>query len=353
VPATIGDFTGEPQVGCGSTAKKAMSSGLMQSSGICGEKQLFVQDLGAKDIVRTSFLVRSKELLYAKNGKPYLALQLGDRTGTVDARAWERAEALAETFAEGDVVAVVGKTHLFQGRMQLVVEHLIRLAPEETDLSHYLPQAEGDVDAMWAELVGIFRELPNEWVRTLSLALLEDPDIAERYRRCPAAKSIHHAYLGGLLAHSLHLLKLADRVLPLYPAVDRSLVLFGCAFHDFGKIYELSYDTGFDYTDEGRLVGHIAIGATLIDRKIRAIEGFPKLLEYQVKHLVLAHHGKLEFGSPKRPATLEAELVHQLDTLDSRMNSIETFLRADRTGSRWSPYHRAYDQYYFRPEDFR
>ncbi len=324
----------------------------MQSSGICGDKQLFVQDLGAKDIVRTSFLVRSKELLFAKNGKAYLALQLGDRTGTLDARAWERAEALSDSFNEGDVVAVAGKTHLFQGRMQLVVEHLIKLEPEETDLTQYVPKAEGDIDAMYAELTQVFREVPNTWISTLALALLEDAEIADRYKRCPAAKTIHHAYLGGLLAHSLHLVKLADRVLPLYPVVDRSLVLFGCAFHDFGKIYELSYDTDFDYTDEGRLVGHITIGATIIDRKIRAIEGFPKILEYHAKHLVLSHHGKLEFGSPKRPATMEAELVHQLDTLDSRLNGIETFLRADRTGSRWSPYHRAYDQYYFRPDEF-
>jgi 3'-5' exoribonuclease len=203
---------------------------------------------------------------------------------------------------------------------------------------------------MYAQMLQIFRDLPNPWVRGLGVALLEDPEIQSRYRKCPAAKTIHHAFVGGLLCHSLQIIRLADAVLPLYKGINRDLVVFGAAFHDFGKIFELSYDGSFGYTDEGRLVGHIAIGVTLIDRKIRLMPGFPEDLEWQLKHLVLSHHGRLEYGSPKRPHTLEAQLVHHLDDMDSKINSIQTFIASENSGSRWTGHHKAYDQYYYRGE---
>jgi len=314
------------------------------------EKHIFISDLKAQDIVRTSFLVRSKELMQSRNGKPYLAMQLGDRTGAIDTRVWEDADRLTDTFGEGDIVAVFGKTHFFQNRLQLVVDHLVPLAPEEVKLEEYLPSSGADLNAQYEELVEIFRGLENHWVRDISLGLLEDPEIAARYKLCPAAKTIHHAFIGGLLAHSLQLLRMADAVLPLYADIDRDLVLFGCAFHDFGKIYELSYDGNFNYTDEGRLVGHIAIGVQLIDRKIRAIPEFPKSLEWHLKHLILSHHGKLEYGSPKRPHTIEALFVHHLDDMDSKINSVQTFMKAEKNAARWTAHHKAYDQYYYKPD---
>lgn len=316
------------------------------------EKQIFISDLKAKDVVRTSFLVRSKDLMMAKNGRPYLSLTLSDRTGSIDTRVWENVESLTETFGEGDVVAVMGKTHYFQNRMQLVVEHLIPLEGEEVDIGQYLPKSNQDLDALYDDLLEVFRALPNPWVRELGLAILNDPEVSSRYKLCPAAKTIHHAFIGGLLCHSLQLIKLADGVLPHYGDISRDLVVFGAAFHDFGKIFELSYDGNFGYTDEGKLVGHITIGTVIIDRKIRLIPGFPKELEWQLKHLVLSHHGKLEFGSPKRPATIEAQLVHHLDDMDSKLNSIQTFMKAERNNARWTAYHKAYDQYYYKPDAY-
>jgi len=313
-------------------------------------KNLYVQDLRARDAVCTSFLVRQKGLMVNRNGQAYLALQLADRTGTIDTRVWENAESLAGRFQEGDVVAVHGRTHVFQNRLQLVVDQIARVEASEVELGHYLPGGDRDLSALYAELVTVFEGLPNIWVRQLALALLNDPEIARRYRECPAAKTIHHAFLGGLLVHSLQLVKLADAVLPFYPALDRDLVLFGCAFHDFGKIFELSWEGGFQYTDEGRLVGHITIGVQILDRKIREIPEFPSQLEWQLKHLILSHHGKLEYGSPKKPHTLEAELVHHLDHMDSRLESIEGMIRSEASTQRWTAVHKAYDQSYYRPD---
>jgi len=313
------------------------------------QKSLFIKDLKPKETVRTSFLVKSKDLFHAKNGKPYLAILLSDSTGDLDGRVWENAEALSTTFSEGDIIAVGGKLHYFQNRNQLVIDHLVPLPQDETKVEDYLPKGTADLEILYQRLMGYFESLENPWVKELGLKLLNDPEIAARYKVCPAAKTIHHAFIGGLLTHSLQLCDLIEAILPLYPGVDRNLMIFGAAFHDFGKIFELSYQGKFGYTDEGRLVGHIAIGVVLIDRKIQELTQFPKELEYQLKHLILSHHGKLEHGSPKRPHTLEAELLHQLDHMDSRINSIQSFMGSENNASRWSGYHKTYDQYYFKP----
>jgi 3'-5' exoribonuclease len=315
-------------------------------------KQIFVQDLKARDKVRTSFLVKSKDLLVSKKGDPYLALILGDRTGVIETRIWDSAEMIGHTFQEGDVVAVAGKTNLFQNRLQLVVEHIVPVPTNEIAMDDYVPQTEANLNLLYDDLIGEFEKLKNPWVRDLGLALLRDPEIAARYKVCPAAKTIHHAFIGGLLTHSLQLIHLVKAILPLYQDIDADILIFGAAFHDFGKIFELSYAGNFGYTDEGKLVGHIAIGVTLIDRKIRELAGFPESLEWQLKHLILSHHGKLEHGSPKRPHTIEALILHHLDDMDSKINSVQTFMQADRSQSRWTGHHKAYDQYYYRPDAY-
>ncbi|NBX93562.1 MAG: HD domain-containing protein [Proteobacteria bacterium] len=315
-------------------------------------KVLFVRDLQPKDTVRSSFLVKSKEILQNKAGKAYLAMILADKTGEIDCRVWNDAEGLSQEFQEGDVIAVGGKLGVFQNKSQLALDHISPLAPHEYRLEDYLPQAPEDLDRLYLELVQIFSGLENSWVKQLGLALLQDPEIAERYRICPAAKTIHHAFIGGLLCHSLQLIKLVDAVLPFYPFLNRDLLVFGAAFHDFGKIYELRYEGKVGYTDEGRLVGHIAIGLTLIDRKIQTLKGFPKDLENHLKHLILSHHGKLEHGSPKVPHTLEAEVLHWLDHMDSRINSIQNHLMNETQSSGWTNFHKAYGTYFHKTPHF-
>ncbi len=312
-------------------------------------KQFFIADIKPQDTVRSSFMVKSKGLLQAKNGQPYLALTLGDRTGCVDTRVWTKdVVELASTFREGDIVAVSGKAQWFQNRMQLVVDNLATVE-EPVALSEYLPKADGDSEAKYAELVEIFEGLACPWTRQLALALLSDPEVAARYPLCPAAKTIHHAYLGGLLTHSLQLIHLVNSIHSLYPRLNKNILLFGAAFHDFGKIFELSYDGNFGYSDEGRLVGHIAIGTVLVDRAIQKIPGFPADLEFQLKHMILSHHGKIEYGSPVKPQTLEAQLVHHLDDMDSKLNSIQELIDSERNNSSWTALHKAYGASYYKP----
>ncbi len=312
-------------------------------------KRFFVSDLKPQDQVRSTFMVKGLSVLQSKNGKPYLALTLSDRTGSVDTRVWaEDAAELASTFREGDIVAVSGKAQWFQNRMQLVVDNLAPVE-EPVELEDYLPKANFDSSALYQELIRVFETVECPWTSKLALQLLRNPEVASRYPVCPAAKTIHHAFLGGLLVHSLQLVKLVEATHPLYPRLNKSHLLFGAAFHDFGKIFELSYDGNFGYTDEGRLVGHIAIGTVLVDREIRLIPDFPLELEYQLKHLILAHHGQIEYGSPVKPQTLEAQMVHHLDNMDSKLASIQDLIDTDKGQSRWTPMHKAYEAAYFKP----
>jgi len=315
-------------------------------------KSIFIKDLKPKDNVQSSFLVKSKQMPVARNGKAYLSLYLMDRTGEMDSRVWDNVEELSQYFAEGDVVSVSAKVHAFQNRLQMIVQDLVTIPTAQIELKDYLPQSSENLERLYVELIQIFEKLENPWVRRLSLMLLKDPEISERFKICPAAKTIHHAFLGGLLVHSLNVIKLVDAVLPLYRDISRDIMIFGAAFHDFGKIFELDYKSNFGYTDEGRLVGHIAIGVNLIDRKIQKIEGFPKELEWQLKHILLSHHGKLEYGSPKRPHTIEAEILSQLDNLDSKIDSIQGFMKSENNNGRWTGHHRAYDQYYYKPNSY-
>lgn len=316
------------------------------------QKCLFIKDLKPQDIIRSTFLVRSKQVFVARNAKPYLALILADRTGEVDCRVWENASELSNQFTEGDVVAVSGRAHQFQNRLQLVVGQMCVVPSDEIDPGDYLPKYEHNLDKLFTELLGKFETMENPWIRRVSLALLQTPDIAERFKVCPAAKTIHHAFIGGLLVHVMSVIRLVEAVVPLYTDIDKDLLIFGATFHDFGKIYELSYGNNFDYTDEGRLVGHITIGVNLLDREIRKIADFPKDIEYQLKHLILSHHGRLDYGSPKKPHTIEAEVLHALDDMDSKINSIQTLMHGDRNAARWTTYHKAYDNYYYKPDKY-
>lgn len=329
------------------------SSGVLDKSEPPVQKYLFIKDLKPKDFIQSSFLVKRKELPLSKNGKPYLLMHLMDRTGEIDTRLWDDAERISDMFTEGDVVAIAGRVHHFQNRLQLIVSHLSPIAKAEVNIIDYLPAAPENLDSLYGDLICVFKELGNRWVRELGLCLLEDPEISERYKICPAAKTIHHAFIGGLLTHSLQVIRSVNAIFPLYPNIDRDILVFGAAFHDFGKIFELSYRNGvFTYTDEGRLVGHITIGVSLIDRKIQKMADFPKDLEWQLKHIVLSHHGHLEFGSPKRPVTLEAVILHALDDMDSKINSIQTLMESERNPLRWTGHHKAYDQYYLKPDAY-
>jgi 3'-5' exoribonuclease len=310
---------------------------------------MFVNRIQERDWVEDAFLVRDKIVGMAKNGKPYLTLKLMDRTGEVEGRIWDRVDELSELFERDDFVRVAGKASVYMGKMQLVIQEVTRLGESAVELADFLPVASRPEEEMVADLKARVAGFTDPHLHALLQAFLDDPEFLAAYSRAPAAKAMHHVYLGGLLEHSLAVATLADDICRRYPGLNRDLLVAGALLHDVGKLNELRYVRSFEYTDVGKLLGHIVIGVEMIEEKLRGIPGFPTELAILLKHLLLSHHGQYEFGSPKRPKTLEAIILNFIDDLDSKINGVRTHLdrEADRD-STWSQYHRLYDRYFFK-----
>jgi len=294
-------------------------------------KSPFVSELQPNQVITTSFLVHTKEIRQKKTGgELYLSLLLGDRTGELDAKMWDNVSDVIDAFDRDDFVKVKGLVQVFHNRPQLTIHKMRRMDDNEVDFGDYFPCSRRDPEEMWNELRGIVASVANPHLKPLLEAMLDDPDIAWRLRRAPAAKQIHHAYLGGLIEHILSLCTLARLTAPHYPQVDYDLLLAGVVLHDIGKIYELNYQRGFSYSTEGQLIGHIQIGLRMVADKLRALPDFPPRLRALVEHMMLSHHGTLEFGSPKPPQFPEALLLHYLDDLDSKMECMRALIENDR-----------------------
>jgi 3'-5' exoribonuclease len=295
-------------------------------------KSPYVNELEPNQLITASFLVQSKEVRQKKSGESYLSLTLGDRTGDVDAKMWDNVAEVLDTFDRDDFVRIKGAVQVFHNRPQITIHKLRPMAESEVEFADYFPASLRDPGEMWAELRGIVAGVTNPHLKALLDAFLDDPEIAGRYRRAPAAKQIHHAYLGGLLEHVLSLCTLAKATAAHYAncKVDYDLLITGVILHDVGKIYELSYERGFSYTDDGQLIGHIQLGVRLIGDKLRGLPDFPPRLRTLVEHMVLSHHGKLEFGSPKVPHFPEALLLSYLDDMDSKMECMRAQIERDR-----------------------
>jgi len=267
------------------------------------------------------FAAASKQVRSKKDGSRYFALTLSDRTGQIESRMWETAE--AGDFVAGDVVKVRAQVCRYKEFLQLNIERIRKALPDEFNLSDYVPRTERNIDKLWAELNGYVESFTDLHLKALLQSFLDDADIAAAFREAPAAKSMHHAWIGGLLEHVVSLLGIADLAAKHYQ-VHRDLLLTGAILHDIGKLRELRWGTSFDYSIEGQLLGHVTIGVALIDRKIAALPDFPPALRVLVEHLVLSHHGKYEFGSPKLPMIREALLLHYLDDIDAKMQTLNT-----------------------------
>ncbi|HOX46290.1 MAG TPA: HD domain-containing protein [Myxococcota bacterium] len=290
-----------------------------------------------------NFLVQSKQTPLNKNGKPYMALVLTDRTGSAEGRIWDNLDKLPP-FEAGDFVEVKGDAVEYQGRMQLKVHTVERLAPEKIDPDEFLPTTTRDRPEMLGRLQELLASIADAPLRGLLLARLQDPDFRARLSRAPAAKSIHHAYVGGLLEHTLSVTELAERVAALYPDLDRDLLLAGAFAHDLGKLEELGAGQGFDYTDEGRLVGHLVLGAMSLRTWAAAQPDLSPEVLLKLEHIVLSHHGEKEYGSPVLPLFTEALIIHHLDLLDSKVQSFREVAQRER-GQRWSSFQRQLDRY--------
>ena len=312
-------------------------------------KQDYIADLKPETNIHTTFLVHLKERKIANNGSAYLDLTFRDSSGVITAKIWD-CDRFKLDFELGDVVLVDGTVEEYRGTSQIRIRKVAKCAAEEFDLHDYLPRSRRDSEEMYTLLVARLREVSDGPLQTLLLAVIEDPGIAEKYKLAPAATSYHHAYLGGLLEHVLSLVELGDKLCDHYEWLDRDLVLAGLVLHDLGKIEELNFTSGFSYTTRGQLLGHITIGLEILGEKLRLIPGFPPELKDKVEHLILAHHGRLEFGSPKEPMFPEALLVHHLDDLDSKLESMRAqFITDKNRAGEWTARNRALGRELLKP----
>jgi len=306
----------------------------------------FIVDIKDRDRVSGTFLVQQKQVPLNKNDKPYIAMTLMDRTGTIEARVWDNVERFAPLFDSGDFIEVSGLAVAYQGKVQLKVEKIKRLESRSVDPEEFLPRSPRDRGEMLKRLRSLLESIKDDQLRGLVLGCLDDDEFRESFAKAPAAKTIHHAYLGGLLEHTLAVCELADRTARLYPHVDRDLLLAGAFFHDVGKIRELGSDRSFDYTDEGRLLGHIVMGAMMLTDLVEAHPGLEEETALKLTHMILSHHGSYEFGSPKRPKFAEALILNYLDELDSKIQTFKEIAERD-TGGKWSTFQRLFDRYIY------
>jgi 3'-5' exoribonuclease len=293
-------------------------------------KSPFVGTLPINEPVTVQFLVLSKEIRQKKTGEPYLSLVLADRTGDIEAKMWDNVTEVMDTFDRDDFVKVKGIVQVYQNRSQFTIHKLRRLQEHEVELADYFPSSERDPEEMFTELRNIVSGFTNSYLQALVNSVLDDGPIAALYKSAPAAKTIHHAYRGGLLEHVLSLCHLAKLTAAHYKTIDLDLLLTGAILHDIGKVEELSFARGFTYSSEGQLLGHIILGLRMMHAKFAAIPDFPAKLRTLVEHLIVSHHGELEFGSPKVPAFAEAVLLHHLDNMDSKMDAVRGALQRDR-----------------------
>ncbi len=322
------------------------------------EKTQFAKDLKEKDDVNNPFLVKFSSVATDKNGKPYLNLVFMDKTGEVEAKVWDDVPHFVGQVVRDAFVNVEGKCKNFQGRKQIQVTKLRILREDEVEIKQYLPEGTLDVELLYASLLSYVHSMEDPFYKALAESILEeDPEIVEKIKRAPAAKSVHHAYPGGLLEHIVSITGLLDNLSQHYgKQLNRDLMFLGGFLHDIGKLWELSYDRVTDYTTEGKLIGHLVMGVELVERKIQALQSqegrlpgiFPPEKKLLVKHLILAHHGKLEYGSPKRPKFLEALIVHYIDDLDSKINSIRKFIEQDQNPGDWTGLSKHYERFFFK-----
>jgi len=308
-----------------------------------------VADLKAGKANGGLFLVQSKDVREGKTGKKYMSLTLMDSTGEIDARMWDNVETASVVFERDDFIRVEGETQEYQGKQQLIVHRIKRALDDEVELKDFLPASKRDPLEMFAELKTIVAGIGNPHLQALLQAIFGDARIAEAFRTAPAAKSIHHAWLGGLLEHVLSMCEIARRVGQHYITagypVDLDLLLAGTMLHDIGKIDELNYARSFSYSTPGQLLGHIVMGVQMIEEKLRGLPDFPLKLRMLLEHMILGHHGQIEFGSPKLPVFLEALLLAQIDNLDSKMATMRSSLERDRDpAAEWAGYNPALER---------
>ena len=311
-------------------------------------KKQFAGTIQAGEPVDDLFVLAEKTILQKKDGNNYLNLVFSDKTGQVKGILWDQVERIAAAVKTGDVVHVKATTGEYKGMLQLVVKDLVPVASESLDLSDFIPATARDVDVMFERIVSLTDTFSRPCLKALFQAFWNDEAFVKRFRAAPAAKKMHHAYLGGLLEHTLSMAILADKISGHYSGVDRDMLLAGALLHDIGKTREFCYDVMIDYSDEGRLLNHIPIGIQLLEEKIQTLVDFPEETSLLLKHMLVSHHGSRELGSPEPPKTIEAVLLNYIDEIDSKVQGIREFMGRETSEEAWTAYHRLLARHFYR-----
>lgn len=304
----------------------------------------YVNELAHGDSVEELYLVADKQVRSNRQGNLYLQLDLRDKTGAINARLWNVTDELANSFESGDYLQAKGKVQLFQGALQIILSQIRPVSSASVDADEFLPRSSRNIAALLSQLREGLLSIGDPNLRALAECFLMDEPLLANFAKAPAGVRAHHAYQGGLLEHVVTMLLIARRIADLYPDLNRDLLLIGVFLHDIGKIRELSYEKGFSYTDEGQLIGHLVMGVEILAEKVRQVETligepFPGELLLRIKHMILSHHGELQYGSPKEPMTLEAVALYYLDNLDSKINAFAREIREDpHRDSRWTQF---------------
>jgi 3'-5' exoribonuclease len=304
-------------------------------------KEFFICDCLQHEnkVITSSFVVVSRQVKPKKSGEPYLALVLADRSGHLEAKMWDNVDDAIDAFEQDDFVKIKGLINKYKNRFQLTIHKLRRMGESEVDFADYLPKTTKDIGEMWKTLAGFVASFKDPHLKGLVEAFMADPEIAEAYRNAPAAKTLHHAFIGGLLEHVVSLFHSCDLMSRNYPQINRDLLLTGAFLHDIGKIHELTYNRSFSYTTRGQLLGHMIIELEMLQAKLAQFPNFPDSLKTLIEHLIISHHGQYDFGSPKLPMFPEALLLHYLDDLDSKMEAMRAqFERAGDSNGAWTSY---------------
>jgi 3'-5' exoribonuclease len=311
-------------------------------------KTKYVDDIAAGDGVNDIFVLAEKRMAHKRDGNSFLNVTLADKTGQIKGVAWDHVAQIAEAAVAGDFVHIAATAGEYRGGLQLVIKAMTAVASDQVSPEDFLPTTTRNVDQMFLRLTSLTDTITTPCLAQLMTAFWSDDALVQQFKRAPAAKMMHHAYIGGLLEHTLSMALLVDKIAGHYNGVDRDLLLVGAVLHDIGKVRELSYSHRIDYTDEGRLLSHIVIGLEMVEAKITALADFPKGPAALIKHMVVSHHGAREFGSPEPPKTIEAVLLNYIDEMDSRLNAIREFMAGEDPKAAWTPYHRLLERHFYK-----
>ncbi len=309
----------------------------------------FISDLREGEIIESVYLVREKSFDTTKNGNPYISLELSDRTGMVDCRKWDALKSLFDSFIVDDFVKIRGKVEFYRNYPQFKLDSIERVEEKSVDLSLYVPVSDKNRDRMFKDFLSEMESIKNPYIKILIRGMFSDKDISEKFKTAPAASDFHHPYIGGLLEHTLACVELAKMIASKYEDINIDLLLCGTALHDIGKIEELAYKRSFYYTDKGRLIGHIVLGANIVSAAIDKIPDFPEELKNLILHIILSHHGEHEWGSPKRPMCFEAIILHHIDNLDAKINGFRHFVKTyNDLDSSWTKHSKMFGEFLYK-----